>query len=98
MCLFFTAAETAEGAERSPDDLVESKRSVAGETTKRRGGKKGAGERLQVSHLCSITIWVDGSLQYPRGALLLFPLLSEIHTYNLKIKRGADRRRAPCDR
>lgn len=52
---------TAGGAERSPTDLVESKRGVGGETTKKE--RKGESKTWEVSHLYSITIWVDGSLQ-----------------------------------
>lgn len=56
---------TAGGAERSPTDLVESKGRVGGETTKKGEERKGEREsgRWEVSHLYSVSIWVDGSLQ-----------------------------------
>lgn len=48
---------TAAGAECSPTDLVEWRGRGESETT-----RKGQSKRLEVSHLYSITIWVDGSL------------------------------------
>lgn len=45
---------TAGGAERSPTDLVESRRRVGGETIRKE--RKGESKRLEVSHLYSISI------------------------------------------
>lgn len=90
-CLFFTVGEIAKGAERSPSDLVESKRSVAGETTRSRGEK---GERARDWKCLICAVLQFGSMDHfsiLEGAPLLFPILCEIYTYNLKIKRGANR-------
>lgn len=83
--------ETAEGADRSPSDLVESKKSVAGEITKR-WGEKGERARDWKRLICeALQFGLMDRFSILEGALLLFSLLAEIYTYNLKIKRGANR-------
>lgn len=76
--------EAAEGAEHSPGDPVESKRSAAAATTRSRGGRGGglAFAALQFGSMDLFSIL--------EGSPSLFPLLAGIYAYNLEIKGGAN--------
>lgn len=77
---------TAGGAERSPTDLVESKRRVGGETIK----KEGKGERARDGKCLIYTALQFGSMDRFSSREGLF-FLNAIYTHNLTIKCGANR-------
>lgn len=52
----FHSQRTAGGAEHSPTDLVESKRRVGGDTTRKKAKERREQKKWEVSHLYSVAI------------------------------------------